>query len=105
MQYRVRCQLQYNGMQALRLRRCCRSVQGISFFSDKSFMEYSRQWLDCHLEVAELYGKPLLLGEFGDSNSTALRATFFDSVRQMGLAPTPHHRIRPSHIPLKPPAH
>lgn len=59
---------------------CNAAYKGIDFFSDASFTKYTQQWIDCHLVMAETLGKPLMLGEFGDQNSTEYRAKFFDRV-------------------------
>lgn len=52
----------------------------MNFYSDARFKAFARASLDCHLAVAQLMGKPLLLGEFGHRNSTQFRTGFFDAV-------------------------
>lgn len=55
-------------------------VQYKDFLSNSSFAKYTKQWIDCHLVIAETLGKPLIMGEFGDQNNTESRAMLFDQV-------------------------
>lgn len=55
-------------------------LQYVNFYSNARFEAFARSSLDCHLAVAQVMGKPLLLGEFGDQNSTQFRTDFFYAV-------------------------
>lgn len=59
---------------------CNAIYKSIDYATDAEFTQYTQRSLDCHLIVAETIGKPLILGEFGDQNSTSYRVEFFNQV-------------------------